>query len=65
MSYTAILGLGVLVGEDDGSENLPPTILNVLVLLFRQRSPVILGFQRVLVTALVSFGLGLAPAFAL
>ena len=63
MSCTAILG--VLVGEDDGSENLPP-ILNVLVLLFRQRSPVILGFQRVLlVTALVSFGLGLASASAL
>ena len=62
MSCMAILG--VLVGEDDGSENLPP-ILNVLVLLFRQRSPVILGFQRVLVTALVSFGLGLASASAL
>ena len=63
MSCTAILG--VLVGEDDGSENLPP-IVNVLVLLFRQRSPVILGFQRVLlVTALVSFGLGLASTSAL
>ena len=64
MSCTAILG--VLVGEDAGSENLSPTILNVLVLLFRQRSPVILGFQRVLlVTALVSFGLGLASTSAL